>query len=52
LDNRPALLELFEALAAEGIKVVLIEKLDRLARDLMVQENILADLNKRGFQLG
>jgi DNA invertase Pin-like site-specific DNA recombinase len=51
LDNRPALLELFESLAADGIKLVLIEKLDRLARDLMVQENILADLNKRGFEL-
>lgn len=51
LDNRPALLELFEALAADGIKLVLLEKLDRLARDLMVQENILADLNKRGFEL-
>lgn len=51
LENRPALLELLEALAADGVKLVLIEKLDRLARDLMVQETIIADLRKRGFDL-
>jgi DNA invertase Pin-like site-specific DNA recombinase len=28
---------------------VLIEKLDRLARDLMVQETIIGDLRKRGY---
>jgi DNA invertase Pin-like site-specific DNA recombinase len=31
--------------------VVIIEKLDRLARDLMVQETIIADLRKHGFRL-
>jgi DNA invertase Pin-like site-specific DNA recombinase len=51
LDNRPALLKLLEALAAEGTKLVLIEKLDRLARDLMLQESIIGDLRKRGFEL-
>jgi DNA invertase Pin-like site-specific DNA recombinase len=53
LADRPALLELLEALAADGArpKLVVIEKLDRLARDLMVQENIIADLRKRGFEL-
>jgi DNA invertase Pin-like site-specific DNA recombinase len=51
LDNRPALLSLLEALAANGTKLVLIEKLDRLARDLMAQENIIADIRKRGFEL-
>jgi DNA invertase Pin-like site-specific DNA recombinase len=51
LENRPALMELLEALAADGVKTVLIEKLDRLARDLMVQETIIGDLQKRGFQL-
>lgn len=38
LENRPALMDLLEALAANGTKLLLIEKLDRLARDLMVQE--------------
>jgi len=49
--DRPALLDMLEALAADGVKLVLIEKLDRLARDLMVQETIIADLRKRGFEL-
>jgi DNA invertase Pin-like site-specific DNA recombinase len=51
LENRPALLALLEALASDGVKLVLIERLDRLARDLMVQETIIGDLRKRGFQL-
>ncbi len=51
LENRPALMELFEALAANGTRLILIEKLDRLARDLMVQETIIGDLRKRGFEL-
>src|SRR5579863_1832748 len=51
LENRPALMALLEALAANGTKLVLIEKLDRLARDLMVQETIIGDLRKRGFDL-
>jgi DNA invertase Pin-like site-specific DNA recombinase len=51
LENRPALLELLEALAANGTRLVLIEKLDRLARNLMVQETIIADIQKRGFEL-
>jgi len=51
LDGRPALLQLLEALASNGTKLVLIEKLDRLARDLMVQETIIGDLRKGGFDL-
>ena len=51
LDNRPALQDMLVALMADGVRMVLIEKLDRLARDLMVQETILGDLRKRGFKL-
>ena len=51
LDDRPALSLLVEALHADGVRLVLIEKLDRLARDLMVQETIIADLRKGGFEL-
>lgn len=51
LDNRPALSELFAALEENGIKTVIIEKLDRLARDLMVQETIIADMQKQGYIL-
>lgn len=51
LEDRPALMALMEALAGNGTKLVLIEKLDRLARDLMVQETIIGDLRKRGYEL-
>jgi DNA invertase Pin-like site-specific DNA recombinase len=49
--DRPAWQELMAALHADGVRVVLIEKLDRLARDLMVQESVIADLRKHGFEL-
>lgn len=51
LANRPALQELVTALHSNGVRLVLIEKLDRLARDLMVQESIIADLVRHGFEL-
>jgi DNA invertase Pin-like site-specific DNA recombinase len=49
--NRPAWQELITALHANGVKTILIEKLDRLARDLMIQETAIADLRKSGFTL-
>jgi hypothetical protein len=36
---------------SNGVRVVLVERLDRLARDLMVQETIVADLWKHAFEL-
>ncbi len=51
LEKRPALQELLEALHSNGVRLVLIEKLDRLARDLMVQESILADFKRNGFEI-
>lgn len=51
LENRPALSELMEALHSNGVRLVLIEQLNRLARDLMVQETIIGDLRKGGFEL-
>jgi DNA invertase Pin-like site-specific DNA recombinase len=51
LEDRPALVELMTALHSNGVRLVLIEKLDRLARDLMVQETIICDLRKNGFEL-
>lgn len=51
LENRPALQELYLALNDGGTKVILIEKLDRLARDLMIQETMIADFKKHGFEL-
>jgi DNA invertase Pin-like site-specific DNA recombinase len=49
--DRPAWSELMAALHADGVRAVIIEKLDRLARDLMVQESVIADLHKYGFEL-
>ncbi len=51
LDNRPALRECIAALLANGTRTLLIEKLDRLARDLMVQEAIVQDLQRKGITL-
>jgi DNA invertase Pin-like site-specific DNA recombinase len=51
LDNRPALQELMAALHGNGVQLVVIEKLDRLARDLMIQESIIADLFRYEFEL-
>lgn len=49
--DRPAWCEMMTALHANGVQTVIIEKLDRLARDLMVQEATIADLAKSGFTL-
>jgi DNA invertase Pin-like site-specific DNA recombinase len=51
LQDRPAFMEMLAALHADGVKLILIEKLDRLARNLSVQESILAELKKHGFEL-
>jgi DNA invertase Pin-like site-specific DNA recombinase len=51
LSERPALQDMMLALLADGVRTVLIEKLDRLARDLMVQETIMGDFRKQGFEL-
>jgi DNA invertase Pin-like site-specific DNA recombinase len=49
--DRPAWADMMTALHSNGVKVILIENLNRLARDLMVQETIIADLHKYGFDL-
>ncbi|HWB32937.1 MAG TPA: recombinase family protein [Acidobacteriaceae bacterium] len=49
--DRPAWAEMIAALQESGVRTVLIERLDRLARDLMVQEATIADLAKRGIAL-
>lgn len=53
LEHRPELARLLIDLEenGHGIKTVIIERMDRLARDLMVQEAIIADLQKHGFDL-
>jgi len=49
--DRPAWSAMITALLGNGIRTVVIEKLDRLARDLMVQEATIADLANNGITL-
>lgn len=49
--DRPAWAAMMTALLGNGVKTIIIEKLDRLARDLMIQEATIADLAKSGFTL-
>lgn len=49
--DRPAWQELVLELMADGVKTVLIEKFDRLARDPFVQEHCLESLRSQGFSL-
>jgi DNA invertase Pin-like site-specific DNA recombinase len=49
--DRPAWMEMIAAAREADVNVIVIEKLDRLARDLMIQERILADLKIRGLTL-
>ncbi len=51
--NRPTWAELIADIVADksGPQIILIEKLDRLARDLMIQEHIIASLRLRQITL-
>ena len=53
IENRPALAEMLFSLEKNGfdIKTIVIERLDRLARDLLVQETIINDIKNKGFDL-
>lgn len=47
-EDRPGLTNLLAALAANGVRLVLVENADRLARDLIVSETILATFRDLG----
>jgi DNA invertase Pin-like site-specific DNA recombinase len=49
--ERPAWVEMIGRILENGVRTIIIEKLDRLARDLMIQEHILADIRRRGIEL-
>lgn len=49
--DRPGLTDLFVRIKANGVRVVLVERADRLARDLMVGELILAEFRKHGVKV-
>lgn len=49
--NRPAFAEMVATLHSNGVRTVIVEKLDRLARDLMVQEAALSYFMQHGFTI-
>src|SRR5208283_4481080 len=49
--KRPAFAEMVATLHSNGVRTVIVEKLDRLARDLMVQEAALSYFEQHGFTL-
>ena len=51
LEDRTQFQRMLLALHGDSVKLVVIEKLDRLARDLMLQESIVADFQRNGFEL-
>src|SRR5215471_6034628 len=49
--DRDALTEIFVALKANGVRLVLVERADRLARDLMISEILLGEFRKIGVRV-
>jgi DNA invertase Pin-like site-specific DNA recombinase len=50
-EDRPAFAEMMAALMSNGTRAVIVERLDRVARDLMVQESIIADFKRKGLEI-
>lgn len=51
LSDRPGLARLIDRLESNGVRTVIVERADRLARDLMVQEVILGQFAKIGARI-
>jgi DNA invertase Pin-like site-specific DNA recombinase len=51
LEGRTEFRQMRSLLVADGVRLVIVEKLDRLARSIMVQETILADFKKNAIEL-
>jgi DNA invertase Pin-like site-specific DNA recombinase len=49
--DRPVFRKMRADLLADGVRTVIVEKLDRLARDLMVSETFIADFRKNDITL-
>jgi DNA invertase Pin-like site-specific DNA recombinase len=50
-EDRPAFVEMLAAIHADGVRTVIIERLDRLARTMRVQETLIHDFTKAGVTL-
>jgi DNA invertase Pin-like site-specific DNA recombinase len=51
LADRPGLAALLDRIESNGVRVVIVERADRLARDLMVQEVIVGQFTKIGARI-
>ncbi len=51
LDARPGLADLMARIRANGVRLVLVERADRLARDLTVSELLLAEFRRHGVSV-
>lgn len=51
LDGRPAMIELLGAIAANGVRTVLVERADRFARDLVASELLLREFTRLGVKV-
>ena len=51
MGERPALSELFAAIVGNGVRVVIVERADRLARDVMVGEILLSQFREEGVKV-
>ena len=49
--DRPAFIEMIGEMMSNGVRVVIVESLDRFARDLLVQTTLLAKLASEGLTL-
>lgn len=50
-EGRKGWMRMISHLHNDGVRIILVESLNRLARDLMIQELLIRDLQKAGFTL-
>ncbi len=51
LESRPAMIELLGAIAANGVRTVIVERADRFARDLVASELLLREFTRLGVRV-
>jgi DNA invertase Pin-like site-specific DNA recombinase len=51
LEHRPRLAALLDRVQTNGVRIVLVERADRIARDLLISETILGQLRTRGVKV-
>lgn len=51
LDGRPAMIDLLGAIAANGVRTVVVERADRFARDLVASELLLREFTRLGVRV-